>query len=428
MKIKFNKGLDVLDLDIPGEKILDILIGKDIPGLDHEEISQIISNGITTHSPKEIPDKKIAIIIPDDTRLWARGDLFIPQIVKTLFALGAPKNNITIIIALGTHSDMPQKSLPQLAGDFCAKNIRILNSANKNTQRLSHIGITCKSTMLTITKEAAEADHIIIFGGVLHHMLAGFGGGRKYILPGIAGYDAIQQNHSLAIKKDGTPHPLVHQGSLTGNPVNEDMDDAARMFLKERTCTYVAIAANGSGEIFHAAVGDLDTTFINACDQLDQACCIPVLQKSDFAIIATGGHRADTQLYQSTKALFNAVDIVKEGGDIFFIAGCSQGVGNSLFADTLIKFKHSPGKIGNDLVEKFNMPVYVALRVMDILNRFNVTLYSDFPEQDTLDLGFCYTHDIDLAIKNLSGKGFIIPFAENILPVLVETKQKGFSN
>ncbi len=421
MNVKFYKGLDILDLDIPDEKILDILIGKDIPSLDHDKISQIISNGINHHSPQGIANKKIAIIIPDDTRLWARGDLFIPQIVKTLLNLGVPKDNMTIIIALGTHSDMPKEFMPELTGDFCTKNIRILNSANKNTQRLSHIGVTRKATRLSITKEAASADHIIIFGGVLHHMLAGFGGGRKYILPGIAGYDSIQQNHSLAINKDGTPHPLVRQGVLPGNPVNEDMDDAALMFLKDKTCTYVAIAANGSGEIFHANVGDLEPTFKDACNKLDQACCIPVLQKSDFAIIATGGHRADAQLYQSTKALFNAVDIVKEGGDILFIAGCSQGVGNSQFADTLINFKHNPGKIGNNLVKQFNMPIYVALRVMDILNRFNVTLYSDFQEQETVNLGFSFTHDIDHTINGLSGKGFIIPFAENILPVLIES-------
>ncbi|MCF6246639.1 MAG: nickel-dependent lactate racemase [Desulfobacula sp.] len=420
MKIEFNKGRTVLNLDIPDEKILDILVGKDIPGLGLRKISRIIENGINNHSPKDISNKKTAIIIPDDTRLWARGDIFVPQIVKSLMTLGVPKDNITIIIALGTHSDMDKDTLPKLAGSFCAENIKILNSANKDTRRLSFIGDTRKKTALTITKEAAEADHIIIFGGVLHHMLAGFGGGRKYILPGIAGYDAIQQNHLLAIQKDGSPHPLVRQGILLQNPVNEDMEDAAHLFLKNKTCSYVAIAANGTGDIFHADVGDLDTTFISACSKLTQACCISVFQKSDFAIISTGGHRADTQLYQSTKALFNAINVVKQGGDILFIAGCSKGAGNDQFADTLTNFKHDPGKTGKNLVKKFNMPIYVALRVMDILKRFNVTLYSDFSQQDTLDLGFCFTHDIDHTIKSLSGKGFIIPFAENILPVLTE--------
>ncbi len=417
MKIKLEKGLACLDIDIPDNKVIDIIIGKNVPVKSHDQIKHIISKGIKTHTPKEIIHKKIAVIIPDNTRLWARGDIFVPQIVKTLLDLGVSTHNIKIIIALGTHDAMDKEVFSQLAGTFCAQSIEILNSANKNQDRLVYIGETYKKTQVYITKEAVEADHIIIFGGILHHMVAGFGGGRKYILPGIAGYDAIQQNHSLAIKKDGSAHPMVRQAKLWGNPINEDLNEAADLFLKNKTCTYIAIAANGTGDIFHAQVGPLHKTFMNGCKKLDQACCIHVPQKGDFALISAGGHRTDGQLYQSTKALFNAVNIVKKGGKILFVAGCSQGVGNDTFCSVLNTYKDEPEKLGRKLAQNFNMPSYIAFRVMDILNRFDVTLISDLPKPKTESLGFKYIDFIENYIECLNGRGYIIPYAENILPV-----------
>ena len=419
MKVQLEKGSDSINFSISDNMIIDTLTGKDIPGLSHEHIKNEIVKEIKKSTLLNIINKKIVIIVPDNTRLWARGDIFVPVIVKTLLDLGVDKNSIKIIIALGTHADFNHDEFPALVGDFCAKKIKIINSANKNYDRLIFLGKTKKKTELYITKEACEADHIIIFGGVLHHLIAGFGGGRKYILPGIAGYDSIQQNHSLAIQKDGNPHSMVKQAQLTDNPVNEDMEEAAAIFLKNKTCSYVAVAANGAGDIFHAGVGQLKETFMQGCEKLNNACCEEISQKGDFALISAGGHRTDTFLYQATKALFNAVNAVKENGKILFVAEAKQGIGNKTFEQILKKYKNSPEKIGAKLVIQFDMPSYVAFRFIDLLNRFEVTLVSNISKEETENLGFKYTDDIDRYIhKNLKGKGYIIPFAENILPVV----------
>ncbi|MCP4672669.1 MAG: DUF2088 domain-containing protein, partial [Desulfobacula sp.] len=320
MKVKLKKGSSSINFLIPDNMIIDTLTGKDIPALSREQIKHEITNGIKESAPLNIINKKIVIIVPDNTRLWARGDIFVPVIVKTLMDLGVDKNSIKIIIALGTHADFNRDEFASLVGDFCVSQIEILNSANQNHDRLVYFGKTKQNTDLFFTREACEADHIIIFGGVLHHLIAGFGGGRKYILPGIAGYDSIQQNHSLAIKKDGTPHPMVKQMQLLYNPVNEDMEDAAAMFLRDKTCSCVAVAANGAGDIFHAGAGELKETFKHGCEKLNNACCEKIVKKGDFALISAGGHRTDAQLYQATKALFNAINAVKENGKILFVA------------------------------------------------------------------------------------------------------------
>ena len=98
-------------------------------------------------------------------------------------------------------------------------------------------------------------------------------------------------------------------------------------------------------------------------------------------------------------------------------------MGNETFSSALDTFKDAPKKIGKDLAANFNMPSYVAFRVIDVLKRFNVTLVSDFSKALTEKLGFIHTDDIDNYIKTLKGTGYIIPYAENILPVLDESNR-----
>jgi nickel-dependent lactate racemase len=415
MRVHLKKGFDTLLLELPDAKATQVLEGESIPPLDPTKIAAIIAHGIKTHSPGDLAGKRTALLIPDDTRLWARGDRCVPHIVNALLDLGVPEQRLKIIIAIGTHKEMNPSQFSQLAGSFGDRKVTILNAANRDRARLVRVGVTSRGTAVDLTREAVEADHIVIFGGVLHHLLAGYGGGRKYILPGIAGYDAVQQNHSLVIRPDGTLHPKVQAATLEGNPVHEDLEEAAALFLRGKTCTYVAVAANGRGEIFHCGVGPLAPTFLGACRQLDRACCLKVPQKGDFALISAGGHRTDRQLYQAIKALFNAAKVVKKGGAILFVAGCSEGVGNQAFADALRAFKTDPGSLGDRLAKAFNMPSYVALRVIELLGRFRIGLVSDLAPDLARELGFQVVTDAQSWVDDLQGGGYIIPFAENIL-------------
>jgi len=417
MNIQLKTGTETVAFDCPDEKILSVLHGKDIPELGYGNTRKIIYEGIVRETPATAVGKKVAIIIPDDTRLWARGDLYVPEIVKALLSLGVRSDDITLLIALGTHADIGEEKFQLLAGKYCVDTVRILNSANRNVNRLTSIGTTLRMTEVQLTKEAVEAEHIIIYGGVLHHMVAGYGGGRKYIFPGIAGYDSIQQNHSLAMQDDGSPHPGSRQTSLVGNPMNEDLTEAAEMFLEGKTSSYAAIAANGHGEIFHAAVGPLQKTFLDGCRQIDTACSAPFGEKGDFALISAGGHRTDGQVYQAIKALFNSEGVVREGGRILFTAACSEGMGNQVFAETLANYQGKKNVLGRELAEKFSMPAYIAFRVLDLQERFEIDMLSTLGKSEVERLGFNYVEDFGEYVNNLQGKGYVIPFAENILPI-----------
>lgn len=416
MKIDLEKGRSHVTVDIPDQHLLSVIQGNDVPSLSLDRAAAVIQKGIRDTAPPDIAGKNVAVIIPDDTRLWARGDLFVPAILQALSDLGVPDDRITVIIALGTHAPIPESQFALLAGQAGVNRVRICNSAGLDPSRLIDIGTTSRGTCLTVTREAVEADHIIIFGGVLHHLIAGYGGGRKYILPGIAGYDSIQQNHSLAFDETGRPHSRVRQAVTSGNPVHEDMMEGAGLFLKDKTACYAAVAANGAGKIFYAAAGDLHTTFDRGCAALDRACSVTVPDKGDFAVVSAGGFRTDGQLYQATKALFNIVDVVKDGGSILFVAGCDQGVGNPDFAHALQTYRICPEGLGKTLTRSFHMPSYVAFRLMDLLHRFDVSLVSDLPDDQVRDLGFTPVTDVRARTTALTGNGYVIPFGENILP------------
>jgi lactate racemase len=418
MKIDLEKGPTHVTVDLPDKNLLSVIHGKEVPSLSMDQAAAVMQKGITDTAPPGIATQKTAIIIPDDTRLWARGDLFVPAIIQALADLGVPDEKITVIIALGTHAPIPENQFALLAGQASVSRVRICNSAGLDPSRLIEIAKTSRGTCLSVTKEAVEADHIIIFGGVLHHLIAGFGGGRKYILPGIAGYDSIQQNHSLAFDDTGRPHPLVRQAVTQGNPVHEDMMEGANLFLKDKTACYAAVAANGAGEIFYAAAGDLHATFDQGCAALNTACCVTVPEKGDFAMVSAGGFRTDSQLYQATKALFNAVGVVKDNGRILFVAGCGQGVGNLDFAKALQTFRTRSNDLGKMLTRDFHMPSYVAFRLMDLLNRFTISLVSELPPDLVRDLGFTPVIDIPAYTASLTGSGYVIPFGENILPMV----------
>ncbi len=416
MKIDLEKGRTHVTVDLPDKNLLSVIQGKEVSSLSMDQAAAVIQKGIQDTAPPGIATRKVAVIIPDDTRLWARGDLFVPAIIQALADLGVPDEQITVIIALGTHAPIPETRFALLAGQASVSRVRICNSAGLDPSRLIDIGTTSRGTRLSVTKEAVEADHIIIFGGVLHHLIAGFGGGRKYILPGIAGYDSIQQNHSLAFDDTGRPHPLVRQAVTHGNPVHEDMMEGANLFLQNKTACYAAVAANGAGEIFYAAAGDLHPTFDQGCAALNRACCVTVPEKGDFALVSAGGFRTDGQLYQATKALFNTVGVVKDGGTILFVAGCDQGGGNPEFAKALQAYRTCPAELGKALTRSFHMPSYVAFRLMDLLNRFAISLVSDLHDDLVRNLGFTPATDIQAWTAALTGKGYVIPFGENILP------------
>ncbi|NLF58277.1 MAG: DUF2088 domain-containing protein, partial [Candidatus Hydrogenedens sp.] len=181
-----------------------------------------------------------------------------------------------------------------------------------------------------INRHAVETGFLIATGTVVLHYFAGFGGGPKSIVPGLAGVQTIAANHSLNLDPlEDRPDPRVRIGVLGGNPVAEDIADAAGMV---RVDLCVNTVLNRQGEICGLHAGALDAAHLAACAQAAALYTVSLDAQADLVIASAGTAR---NFLQSHKALFNAWQAMRPGGKILFLAPCPEGLGGSNFAEWL---------------------------------------------------------------------------------------------
>jgi nickel-dependent lactate racemase len=172
---------------------------------------------------------KVAVIVSDVTRLVRTAE-FLPVIISEINAAGVPDEDITIIVATGTHRAHTHDEDIAVCGKDIVKRIKIHQHDSRNNEELTDLGVTSFGTPILIDSYVAEADKVIITGAVSLHPMAGFGGGRKAVMPGVSGHATIMHNHAIALAPkvgDGC-NPLCETGILEGNPLHEDMVEVTK--------------------------------------------------------------------------------------------------------------------------------------------------------------------------------------------------------
>lgn len=326
---------------------------------------------------------KVAIIVSDITRLAYRTDAYLPVILNALNELGVPDENITAVIATGMHrAQTPEEDLLVLGKEAYGR-IKVENH-NCYAPDLVPLGRTSRGTEVFINHTVGEADRVILTGGISYHFIAGFGGARKSITPGVGGYNTIQQNHSWALRDADITgiNPGVGTGILDGNPVAEDMMEIAKMFGR---AFLVNVVLNEHKEFIAVVAGDVEEAFKAGCRVVEKSFGIPISHKSDLVVVSCGGYPKDIQLYQAVKALDNAAYAVKKGGVIIFCAECSDGSGSDAFMEW---FDERPlAKMSGQLRDKFAMPGFVALRTASICEMAHVIFIGSLPPDDVKRVG-----------------------------------------
>lgn len=270
----------------------------------------------------------VAILVSDAFR-HTGVDLLLPPLLAGLNQAGIPENNILLVFATGSHRPPTPAEQKRILGmeiyeRFHARSIVHDPQDSKN---LALAGVTSRGTPVHINRRAYECDRIIATGAVVLHYFAGFGGGRKSIVPGIAGLDTIAHNHALNLHPtEDRLDPAVRIGVLDGNPVAEDMLEAARYAEVDFVINTVL---NREGQIAGLFCGDLEAAHRSAANFAQKIFAAPFKQHADFVIASAGGAKNFVQCH---KALFNAYQTIKPGGRIIFAAQSPEGLGNELFA------------------------------------------------------------------------------------------------
>ena len=371
---EFSYGKGTQKVDLPEEHIIYDLHGKEVDV--EQDIAaaalKAIRNPIDSKPLAEIvhPGEKVAIIVSDETRLCYT-DQFLPVIVKELNDKGIPDNDIDIVIATGTHrAQTPEEDILVL-GEAMVKRFRVHQHDCRDTANMVYMGTTSRGNKVYINKIVANADKVIATGAVTLHPMAGFGGGRKAVVPGVAGLETINRNHVLALAEkpgDGC-NPNVTTAKLEGNPFHEDLTECAE-FIDPDFLLDVVLTSDGG--LYEVVAGNWKTAFYKGCRDLLEISGIPIKEQADVVIASGGGYPKDINLYQGTKTHMNVEAAVKPGGIAIIMLECPDIKEPAVFTDWLIKSDLQ--KTEQEVRDNFYMAAFVAYKSRCIIEDHTVYL------------------------------------------------------
>lgn len=334
------------------------------------EVENALANPIGAPPLSELakPGDKIAIVLSDCGK--SANNVAISSILKELSPAGIKNEDVIIIVAYN-----PLKGISDdLLSEEVASQLKIIRH-NPETDEQVRIGETSRGTKVFVDKVFAEAKIKILYGPVEPHLYAGYSGGRDGVLPGVSSLETVQSSVTLAL------NPKAHRGVLEGNPVHEEMLEAAYL---ARVDYVLNMVQNERREVVKVFAGDMEASFEEATKFADGIYKIPVDARADITCVGAGGSPADSSLFESCKALDGAYEAAKRNGIVVLIAECLQGYGNSEFFQFVSRYK-DPDALERSLRKKMRLEGLIAHRLLKTLQRNQVFLVSAIPDYYALE-------------------------------------------
>jgi nickel-dependent lactate racemase len=358
---------------IPTRNFLGTIEPKEKPGVAEPrvEVERALNEPIGTERLSGIAKAgdKAAVVVDDATRATP-SYLMVPPILDELNKAGVKDEDITVIFGCGTHRPVTLEEMKTLVGEETLERVKTVNH-DCRAKDMVYIGKTkTLSTKVYINKIFAEADVKVLTGDVGLHYYAGYGGGRKSVLPAISSIETIQHNHSEIL------HPKARTGTLEGNPVHEDMVETARLAKPD---FILNIVTNSKGELVQAFAGDLEKAHAEGVKLVDEMYKVPIERRAKIVVVSPGGHPFDIDLYQAYKGVDCALKAVKKGGVIIWVAECPEGHGNQVFYEWMTKFKELK-QMETEVKRRFKIGGHKAYYLMKALRKVKIILVSSLPD------------------------------------------------
>ncbi len=427
-KLPFGRGTQSVFL--PEEHISDVLEGVPTAGCDVKEATLECMRrpiGSAPLSEKVKKGDKVCLIVADITRAWNHSRDFTIHVVNELNLAGIPDEDIFIVFAQGTHRAHTDAENIECVGEEVARRIPMYQHDCRDKDMLVHMGETSRGTDVWLNKRVVEADRVILINALSTHDMAGFGGGRKLVLPGVAGWDSIQQNHCHALGDavGSGLNPEAQVLKTEGNPVSEDMQEACDML---HPCFLVHSLINEKGEVSAMVGGDPYEAWLKGTKETYRMQKVPMKQKADVTIVSAGGYPKDTNLYQGTKCYTSADIATKKGGIIITMMEADDVMEPPAY---LASFKYPNLKeMEKALRACFTIPFFVAFENLNTAMTHTVYFVT---KPENFDVIREKTHQIpvatvaeawELAMKQLEKEGKtdytinIIPHGSAVVPFL----------
>jgi len=371
------------------------------------------------------PGETVCIVVSDYTRKTGIHHI-LPHLLKAWSERGCDEGDITFLVASGIHRHPTRPELHAILGEAVATRFddRIFLHDPDNDADLVHVGTTKRGHPVRVNRRVLESDRLVLTGTVTFHYHAGYGGGRKSLVPGLASRDTIAHNHSLTLDpvhdriSDG-----VEPGRLDGNPVSEAMYESA-CFCRPDIILNTVLSPDGS--IVGCFSGDLDLAHRTACRLANRVYRIDLDQPADLVVASAG---SAPNWIQSHKALFNAHRAMRPDGCLVLEAPCPEGLGDERFRYWIRR--QDPAILYRELRQSVEVLGQTALSSRQ--RGIDTILVTRMPEADCRDLGIETAPELGSALQKaltrLAQQGckdpswyampdarYLLPFVRNIHP------------
>ena len=326
---------------------------------------------VTVHPKKSGADEKKIIErcvselddLSDERTLYIVNDNQRPTKTKKIIERIDIRPEDKIIVASGSHRAPTERWITDTLGE--RKNV-IIHDARRSP--VTFYGRTSLGNDIYLNSEIDNAERIVVITSVEPHYFAGFTGGRKSFLPGIAKYETIERNHTHALDKN------ARVLTLENNPVHEEMMEACRFVQDRKEVFCVNMVLDLEGTVASIESGDIVGSFFRACDLAREIYAVRIGKKYD-TVITVASPPMDISLYQAQKAMENAKIALKDGGKLVLISQCRKGIGAPAFYDLLTS--GTPDEVAEKIEKEYRLGWHKAAKMAEALKTYEVCVVTD---------------------------------------------------
>jgi len=418
MELKY--GSAIFNLDLPPKHLAGVIEPSPVV-VDNSpaDIIESALDGCCQYISSFKPGETVVIITSDITR-YTGSEIYLPLLVERLNRQGIVDGDIEILIALGIHRKQTKHEHQKILGPLYGR-IRVTDHECDDHDSLTFIGTTSNGINVSINRRAVEADHLILTGTIGFHYFAGFGGGRKSVLPGIASRKACMASH-FAVLNQGEgrgKNSLAVTNNLDGNPVHRAMVEGCAL-AKPAFILNTVLATDK--QIIAAFAGDWREAHEAGCRFYRERFSYPLTEKCDLVVASCGGFPKDINLIQAHKSMEYAAQALKDGGVMILLAECRDGFGNGTF---FTWFRHKTlEEFESALRAQYEINGQTAYSLLQKAHRFRIILVSQFPPLQVEKMAMIPAQTLDEAMGFAVGMlpeewcCYLMPEAGSVLPVV----------
>ncbi len=366
MKFSLGFGTGTQEVEVPDANVLAVLEANEVPfDLTGEaEVRRALAAPIGSPRLGEIvrPGETVAIVTSDVTRPCPTWKI-LPPVLEELFAAGVRPEDVTVTFALGSHRGHTEDEQKKLMGPAWG----LVACGDSDPGHCLHLGETSRGTPVDIDAAVAEADRRILLANIEYHYFAGYSGGAKSLMPGVSTRAAIQANHSRMVED------AACAGRLEGNPVRQDIEEAAALCGAD---FIVNVVLDAHKEIVRAVAGDMTAAHREGCRFLDTMYRKTIPCRAEIVVVSQGGAPKDLNLYQVQKALDNAKHAVRPGGVVVLVGSCREGLGEKTFQEWML-WAREPDDLIRRVREDFKLGGHKAAAIAMVLKNAEIDLVSE---------------------------------------------------